>query len=165
MGGAEGSFFSTFQSTERPAGFLMRARCTSGLWGMLYEAASMLRMDGKGVGGRAGYMSLPLGLEKGESVEVNVSSKQWSELQLWVSVSVCITCSESVCLGLWLSPGGRLSTFTLSAFGSSNCLDSSSLFSFSCWSSGSFFMILTCLWITQHDKRWVSEDKTQNKQT
>lgn len=88
MGGAEGSSFSTFQSTERPAGFLMRARCTSGLWGMLHEAASMLRMEGKVVGGRGGYKSLSLGLEKGESVEVNVSSKQRSELLLWVSVSV-----------------------------------------------------------------------------
>lgn len=48
----------------------------------------MLRMEGKVVGGRGGYKSLSLGLEKGESVEVNVSSKQRSELLLWVSVSV-----------------------------------------------------------------------------
>lgn len=55
MGGADGSFSTTFHSTDRLAGFLMRARPTEGFEGMLYETASMESTEGKGVDGRGGY--------------------------------------------------------------------------------------------------------------
>lgn len=48
----------------------------------------MVRMEGKVVDGRGGYMGLSLGLEKGEAVEVIAISKQSSELLLRVSVTV-----------------------------------------------------------------------------
>lgn len=48
----------------------------------------MVRMEGKVMDGRGGYMGLSLGLEKGVAVEVIAISKQSSELLLWVSVTV-----------------------------------------------------------------------------
>lgn len=54
MGGAEGSFSSTFHSTESLAGFLMRARLTEGFGGRPYEAASMESTEGKGKDGSGG---------------------------------------------------------------------------------------------------------------
>lgn len=48
MGGADGSFSTTFDSTDSLVGFLMRARRTEGF-------ASMESTEGKGMDGRGGY--------------------------------------------------------------------------------------------------------------
>lgn len=142
MGGADGSFCETFQSTERLGGFLMSARRTSGLWGMVYEAASMLQTEGKVVAGRGGYKGLSLGWGKqkmgGRSLEAN-SHVNFSCWFVWV---VVITWFKSARSGQLLWPEEEHSSFT---FGSSNCMETSVL-------SGSFFK-----WsprITHHNKVW-----------
>lgn len=144
MGGADGSFCETFQSTERLGGFLMSARRTSGLWGMVYEAASKLQTESKVVAGRGGYKGLSLGWGKQKMEE----GGHWEQTVMWIS-PVClyvwvvvITWFKSARSGQLLWPEEEHSSFT---FGSSNCMGTSVL-------SGSFFK-----WrprITNHSKVW-----------
>lgn len=54
----------------------MRARCTSSFCGMLYEAASMLRTEGKGRDGRGGTVGLFFGREKREEAAVTVGNSE-----------------------------------------------------------------------------------------
>lgn len=141
MGGSWGSISSTFQSTERPTGFLMRATFTIGLPGRLYEATSMLRMEGKGVGGRGGYKSVPFIVRKGRKEKwwIWVANNQVS-CYFVVLVWVCNTCLVFVWLGLLLWSLERCSTFTFTAFSSNDCFESSTVGRFSASWSVSFLI-------------------------
>lgn len=97
MGGALGSSFSTFHSTERPGGSLMSAKCTTGCCGILYEVATKLRLEGKEVEGRGGYESLCFGWKKRERERqwvrpfltvMNYCELVWVYYLLWVCVTL-----------------------------------------------------------------------------
>lgn len=139
MGGADGSSSTTFQRIERPLGFLMRARFTSSFWGMLYEAASMFRTEGKGLEGRGGN-----------------ESPFWGRKETWVGVMYLKEWNEPNVFSAWVyyllrvsvtgTPrGDRRDTF---------CFHLSMLRLFKLFFTVFFFLLSCVLMLVLHMPKW-----------